>query len=506
MKAHTPKAKEALPAPLSANLSQKKSGEATVFSLANARPEFLVQRKLQDMALTGPQAEKATALQKMAHTHASRRFTGVKKQFSTGVSLNNEAALEQEATLLGARAAEGVAPAQNASPVSLKEAPAVQRQVIQRTIKEVAVTGITHLVSLKGGSLYNEDYLSNEEAEIGEGDFVEIEDAEPLGSRRGPNQEEFNKIDKTGPQWYIWYPVRSLNNRAVKPGTYIREDTFRKLTKEEKLKHQSEDPYEYVAEFALSREGKHWWASFNEKDDKRQVGENVINAFAAKNMKDVKEGDRNTLINHLVENKDVESFKNTLELSKSKIPNEFKETGAHPGGLKTKPNLFIKSLLEDNPEDNLFKTLLDEDDEHENTILNCEEFAMYVLVQSGFMTRKELSALLKKAKEDGNLEVVYTAMGFASAFQLTPESIEEQLPKTGIIFEKKNKDDPAISHVVFCAGSQVIHLAFGKTLAEWRAKVESTESYLKKAQNKYILYSPLSRRNVESAIGSLSNK
>lgn len=505
MKAHTPKAKEALPAPLSANLSQKKSGETPVFSLANARPEFLVQRKLQDMALTGPQAEKATALQKMAHTHASRRFTGVKKQFSTGVSLNNEAALEQEATLLGARAAEGVAPAQNASPVSLKEAPAVQRQVIQRTVKEVAVTGITHLVSLKGGSLYNEDYLSNEEAEIGEGDFVEIEDAEPLGSRRGPNQEEFNKIDKTGPQWYIWYPVRSLNNRAVKPGTYIREDTFRKLTKEEKLKHQSEDPYEYVAEFALSREGKHWWASFNEKDNKRQVGENVINSYAASNIKKVKEN-QDELLSHLIKEEDIELFKEKLKLDNKPFGNTFKKGGKYEEGLKTKPNLFIKSLLEDNPEDNLFKTLLDEDDEHENTILNCEEFAMYVLVQSGFMTRKELSALLKKAKEDGNLEVVYTAMGFASAFQLTPESIEEQLPKTGIIFEKKNKDDPAISHVVFCAGSQVIHLAFGKTLAEWRAKVESTESYLKKAQNKYILYSPLSRRNVESAIGSLSNK
>lgn len=414
-----------------------------------------------------------------------------------GIRLNNDSALEKEADTMGATALQGKPETATTLKTVASPSISIQPKVIQRVIKDVGVTGITHLVSLKDGSLYQKDYLSNEVAEVGEGDVVEIETSGAIRSRRGPNQETFNEVDATGPQWYVWYPVLSLNNGAVTPHTYIREDTFRELMENERVK----DRYQYVADFALSRKGKHWWASFNEKNKKREVGENIINAFAARNVKNLKGNEQEELLSHLVKEKDMVSFKETLKKSNKQMPTEFGENGTHPGGLKTKPNLFIKSLLEEDPENNLYKEALDQDEDHENTILNCEEFAMYVLVQSGFMTRLELSALLKKAQENGDLTPVYTAMGLPSAKQI---QLNESLP-TGIIFEKKSPETNVISHVVFCAGSSVIHLAFGKTLAEWRAKVESTDTYLIDAQEskKTIFYSPLSRRNVETALSQL---
>lgn len=120
-----------------------------------------------------------------------------------------------------------------------QHAPQVQKKsngVIQREPKDVAVTGLTHLVSLKNGSLYSKDYTANETHQIGEGDYVEIDSASLLYSRRGPNQEEFVGVDEDGPQHYGWYVVNRLNGKPVKPGTYIREDTFENLTEEDDAK------------------------------------------------------------------------------------------------------------------------------------------------------------------------------------------------------------------------------------------------------------------------------
>ncbi len=150
-------------------------------------------------------------------------------QMKGDVPVNDDSGLEHEADVMGARA---LASGEN-SPAQLREmSQQAQSPVaaIQCQPVDVAVTGITHLVLLKNGSLYSKNFLENEAEEVHEGDFVEIESDSALRSRRGPNQEdpELNVKDETGPSVYVWYAVNRLNGKPVQSNTYIREDTFRK--------------------------------------------------------------------------------------------------------------------------------------------------------------------------------------------------------------------------------------------------------------------------------------
>lgn len=105
-------------------------------------------------------------------------------------------------------------------------------EVAQLKPMKKAVTGITHLVKLVDGSLYNAAYESNEIREVREGDMVVIDTDNRYRSRRGPNQETYHETDKQGPQHYLWYKVISLNDRPVEEDTYIREDTITNLHQE----------------------------------------------------------------------------------------------------------------------------------------------------------------------------------------------------------------------------------------------------------------------------------
>jgi diketogulonate reductase-like aldo/keto reductase len=155
-------------------------------------------------------------------------------QMKGDVPVNDDIGLEQEADVMGDRAFA------NGAHTSSELEGMVQQQVdessiIQRQPIDVAVTGITHLVVLKNGSLYSKNFLDNEAEEVHEGDFVEIESESALRSRRGPNQEDkaLNAQDETGPSWYMWYVVNRLNGKPVRPNTYIRDDTFRQADAED---------------------------------------------------------------------------------------------------------------------------------------------------------------------------------------------------------------------------------------------------------------------------------
>jgi hypothetical protein len=92
---------------------------------------------------------------------------------------------------------------------------------VQRVRTPVFVTGITHLVKPQGDSIYE----GNEGDEIEETPAV-IDSDDSILSRRGPNQEEFGAVDRTGPQHYEWFRVISVGGVDKEDANYLREDTF----------------------------------------------------------------------------------------------------------------------------------------------------------------------------------------------------------------------------------------------------------------------------------------
>lgn len=110
--------------------------------------------------------------------------------------------------------------------------------ILQLEKKEVQATGITHLVKLNElGSLYQQDFISNEIAETQRGDTIEIDTDEVLRSRRGPNQEIDPLRDKNKDPDNTWTNALSFNKRKLPEKTYIRDGTFEEKTKKE----QAED-------------------------------------------------------------------------------------------------------------------------------------------------------------------------------------------------------------------------------------------------------------------------
>jgi hypothetical protein len=99
---------------------------------------------------------------------------------------------------------------------------------IQRVPSDVLVTGVSHLVKMRRGTIYG----GTEEREIIHGQQLTIETDSEINSRRGPNQEEYSEIDKTGPQHYKWYRVIALEGKKAPKDLYVREDVFVPLKKE----------------------------------------------------------------------------------------------------------------------------------------------------------------------------------------------------------------------------------------------------------------------------------
>ncbi len=143
------------------------------------------------------------------------------KQLKGKVNINDDEGLEREADEMGAKALQ--TGKSTAKPIQQKS---TGSSVTQLKIQTAQVYGITHLVKMVDGSLYNEDFLSNEGRQMNDGDVIEIETQSKIGSRRGPNQESYKEEDKDGPQHYMWYQVKSVNGEPIAEPFYIREDTF----------------------------------------------------------------------------------------------------------------------------------------------------------------------------------------------------------------------------------------------------------------------------------------
>ena len=162
-----------------------------------------------------------------------------------GVSINDDQALEHEADVMGAQAAQlkrsqvTAASKQAMVAVTPIRKTAHNNAPIQRKRQSIIVTGVSHLVKMEGKTIYG----GTEEREIIHGQQLVIDDSIKKRSRRGPNQEEFAEEDKSGPHHYAWFKVISIEGKEAPANLFIREDVFvpmKKGDKESKLDQVTE--------------------------------------------------------------------------------------------------------------------------------------------------------------------------------------------------------------------------------------------------------------------------
>lgn len=99
---------------------------------------------------------------------------------------------------------------------------------IQRVPSDVLVTGVSHLVKMVNGTIYD----GVEDQEIIHGQQLTIDTDTEIYSRRGPNQEDFSAVDKTGPKHYVWYKVVNIEGKKASKNLYVRKDVFEPIKQE----------------------------------------------------------------------------------------------------------------------------------------------------------------------------------------------------------------------------------------------------------------------------------
>lgn len=137
------------------------------------------------------------------------------------VAINDDASLEREADIMGAKAA--TTAQRRAHRLERGARSPVAAAVAQLIRVAATVTGISHLVEIAGLSLYK----GRQARAIFSGTRLLIETRGRYRSRRGPNQEVHSKTDKGGAHIYRWFPVVAVNGEGQPKGLFVREDAVR---------------------------------------------------------------------------------------------------------------------------------------------------------------------------------------------------------------------------------------------------------------------------------------
>lgn len=154
-------------------------------------------------------------------------------QMKGQVNVNDDQGLEKEADIMGDKALQ----MQIDSPLAPPPDSSSNRasSIIQRVEKDVIVTGVSHLVKMKGKSLQAREEVGEE---IIHGQELVIDTDSKVRSRRGPNQESQNEedpsksnreVDQEGEHIYNWYKVLKIDGKAAKANLYVREDVFKDI-------------------------------------------------------------------------------------------------------------------------------------------------------------------------------------------------------------------------------------------------------------------------------------
>ncbi|QBC44769.1 nucleotidyltransferase domain-containing protein [Iodobacter fluviatilis] len=87
----------------------------------------------------------------------------------------------------------------------------------------VILIGVSHLVEKVNGSLL----MAKEGIQVVNGDRLLIDTANTVHSRRGPNHDIYDQVDKRSRPDYIWFHVLELNgNDITESDLYVRQETF----------------------------------------------------------------------------------------------------------------------------------------------------------------------------------------------------------------------------------------------------------------------------------------
>lgn len=156
---------------------------------------------------------------------------------AAGVDINDDPALEAEADRMGGAAQRmkssssddagtaGLTTADRDTSrhlVPVTSLRAGSPAVAQRDPIETGVTGLTHPVRIRNGSIYE----GEEAGQLIEGQQLVIDTHDRILSRRGPNQEVYGAADFHGGQSYAWVRVLRIGEQPVRDEIYVREDSL----------------------------------------------------------------------------------------------------------------------------------------------------------------------------------------------------------------------------------------------------------------------------------------
>ncbi|MFT5779240.1 MAG: hypothetical protein ACI837_002197 [Crocinitomicaceae bacterium] len=152
-------------------------------------------------------------------------------QMKGKVNINDDAGLEKEADVMGAKALQGGNFSSSTSKSkSLSELPVQRKEVLQLERQEhKSINGLTHLVSMTGtGHLYNgENWLDNQGKVVQSGDVLLVDMDAAWMSRRGINQQENWQADGELRGSYRWVRVIELNHKKLDEVFYVREEMLK---------------------------------------------------------------------------------------------------------------------------------------------------------------------------------------------------------------------------------------------------------------------------------------
>ncbi|WP_340066156.1 DUF4157 domain-containing protein [Ascidiimonas aurantiaca] len=148
------------------------------------------------------------------------------KQFKDKTYINDDAHLEAEADFMGNKAFHYNAVVQHQlSRTGLKENTKQLKTIAPIQLKPipVAITGLTHLVKMVNGSIME----GKESIELSHGMPVTIDNENKYRSRRGPNQELYEHVDRKSEHNYRWFHVLAIGSQNVShKNLFLRDETF----------------------------------------------------------------------------------------------------------------------------------------------------------------------------------------------------------------------------------------------------------------------------------------
>lgn len=161
------------------------------------------------------------------------------KQMKAGVPVNDDAGLEHEADVMGAKALSYVHSSINLL-TQLRQEPVLKAIVQKQPMIANVIWNRTHVVKEMNNSLFgNSDYLEGEiglPGELVNGQIIVVEDSDIFISRRGANQEEDSVRSKqrNNEPSFEWIRVIKIKSADVTNlNVYVRAETIRLMRPEE---------------------------------------------------------------------------------------------------------------------------------------------------------------------------------------------------------------------------------------------------------------------------------